>query len=118
MAHRAIFRVKLQRGRCTGKQFNDTFGGRYGSRNILELRAERGWRVVNDSPLALLTVLPPPGAADARTVVARVLRSGSAWVSLAHFEEQDVIRICVTHGETSDADLTLLLQALESSAVP
>jgi len=45
-------------------------------------------------------------------VVDRVLKSGRAWVSLARFEERDVIRICVTHGETSDEDLSILLQAL------
>jgi hypothetical protein len=33
-------------------------------------------------------------------------------VSLARFEEQDVIRICVTHGETSAEDLAMLVQAL------
>ena len=65
----------------------------------------RGWLVVNDSPLALLNVMPPAAVGDPRSVVARVLKSGRAWVSLARFEEQDVIRICVTHGETSAEDL-------------
>jgi aromatic-L-amino-acid decarboxylase len=71
-----------------------------------------GWVVVNDSPLALITVTPPPALGDARSVVQRVLKSGRAWVSVARFEEQDVIRICVTHGETSDADLAILIEAL------
>jgi hypothetical protein len=47
-----------------------------------------------------------------RSVVQRVLKSGRAWVSVARFEEQDVIRICVTHGETSDADVAILIEAL------
>jgi len=47
-------------------------------------------------------------------VVGRVLASGRAWVSLARFEERDVIRICVTHGETSAADLAILIAALDS----
>jgi glutamate/tyrosine decarboxylase-like PLP-dependent enzyme len=72
----------------------------------------RGWTVVNDSPLALLTVVPPPALGEPRAVVERVLRSGRAWVSLARFEEQDVIRICVTHGETSDADVAILIDTL------
>jgi len=76
----------------------------------------RGWSVVNDSPLALLNVVPPPALGDPRTVVARVLRSGRAWVSLARFEEQDVIRICVTHGETSAADLAILIETLHPSS--
>ena len=50
-----------------------------------------------------------------RTVVERVLASGRAWVSLARFEERDVVRICVTHGETSDEDLSILLDALTRS---
>ena len=79
------------------------------------IRAEleqRGWTVVNDSPLALLNVVPPAALGDPRSVVARVLKSGRAWVSLARFEERDVIRICVTHGETSAEDLRVLVQAL------
>jgi hypothetical protein len=35
-------------------------------------------------------------------------------VSLARFEDQDVIRICVTHGETSDADVSILIDTLHS----
>jgi glutamate/tyrosine decarboxylase-like PLP-dependent enzyme len=79
------------------------------------IRAElerRGWSVVNDSSLALLNVVPPAALGEPRSVVARVLKSGRAWVSLARFEEQDVVRICVTHGETSVEDLAILLQAL------
>jgi hypothetical protein len=34
-------------------------------------------------------------------------------VSAARFEERDVIRICVTHGETSDADLAILVETLD-----
>lgn len=72
----------------------------------------RGWAVLNDSPLAVLNVVPPPGGGEVRAIVDRVLESGSAWVSLARFEERDVVRICVTHGETSERDLSILLQAL------
>jgi glutamate/tyrosine decarboxylase-like PLP-dependent enzyme len=76
----------------------------------------RGWSVVNDSQLAVLSVVPPPALGNPRAVVARVLRSGRAWVSLARFEERDVIRICVTHGETSDGDLSILIDALQAPA--
>jgi aromatic-L-amino-acid/L-tryptophan decarboxylase len=85
---------------------------------IREALERRGWTVLNDSPLALLTVVPPAALGDPRTVVARVLKSGRAWVSLARFEEQDVIRICVTHGETSDADLAILVDALNATPPP
>lgn len=73
---------------------------------------KRGWSVVNDSPLAVLNVVPPAALGDPRSAVARVLQSGRAWVSLARFEEQDVVRICVTHGETSAEDLAILVQTL------
>jgi glutamate/tyrosine decarboxylase-like PLP-dependent enzyme len=76
----------------------------------------RGWSIVNDSPLAVLSAVPPPAMGEPRSVVARVLNSGRAWVSLARFEERDVIRICVTHGETSPADLATLIDALEAAA--
>jgi len=79
-------------------------------RNQLE---RRGWSIVNDSPFALLNVVPPASLGDPKTVVARVLASGRAWVSAARFEERDVIRICVTHGETSDADLAILVETLD-----
>jgi glutamate/tyrosine decarboxylase-like PLP-dependent enzyme len=73
----------------------------------------RGWSIVNDSPFALLNVVPPATIGEPRAVVARVLASGRAWVALARFEERDVIRICVTHGETSDADLAILVETLD-----
>ncbi len=76
----------------------------------------RGWSVVNDSPLAVLAVVPPPGRKTPATIVKRVVESGQAWVSLARFEEHDVIRICVTHGETSSADLAILIEALSAAA--
>jgi hypothetical protein len=73
----------------------------------------RGWSIVNDSPLAVLTAVPPPALGTPAAIVARVLKSGRAWVSLARFEERDVVRICVTHGETSSEDISILLEALQ-----
>jgi len=72
----------------------------------------RGWSIINDSPLAVLAAVPPPALGTVRTIVERVLQSGRAWVSLARFEERDVVRICVTHGETSEEDLSVLIEAL------
>ena len=86
------------------------------SAQIRDALERRGWRVVNDSPLALLNVLPPAALGEPRPIVERVLKSGRAWVSLARFEERDVIRICVTHGETSDADIAILVEALHPSS--
>jgi len=82
---------------------------------IAEIRTRliaSGWSIVNDSPLAVLSAVPPRARGDPAAIVDRVLKSGRAWVSLAKFEERDVIRICVTNGETSDEDLSILTEAL------
>jgi len=74
----------------------------------------RGWSILNDSPFALLNVVPPARLGEPKAVVARVVASGRAWVALARFEEREVIRICVTHGETSDEDLAILVETLHA----
>jgi len=79
---------------------------------LRELLAERGWRIANDSSLALLCVEPPPDAADARTLASRVLASGRAWIAVAKYEGRDVIRICLTHGEATMDDIRELTDAL------
>jgi glutamate/tyrosine decarboxylase-like PLP-dependent enzyme len=76
---------------------------------------ERGWRVANDSSLAVLCVEPPPGAAEARTIAARVLASGRAWVAVAKYEGRDVIRMCLTHGEATADDIHDLVDALSAA---
>ena len=83
---------------------------------IADALTSLGWTVVNDSPLAVVAVVPPAGAKTPAQIVERVLKSGRAWVSLAKYEDRDVIRICVTHGETSDEDLSILIQALTAAA--
>jgi glutamate/tyrosine decarboxylase-like PLP-dependent enzyme len=74
----------------------------------------RGWQVANDSQLAVLCVIPPPGYAPIRDIAKRVLASGRAWVAVSKTEGREVIRVCVTHGETSGADVDELVAALES----
>ena len=72
----------------------------------------RGWQVVNSSPMAVLCIMPPPGFGDIRSIVARVLGSGRAWIGVASFEGSDVIRACVTHGETTPEDVFELVHTL------
>jgi glutamate/tyrosine decarboxylase-like PLP-dependent enzyme len=80
---------------------------------LLKHRLESlGWTVVNDSQLAVLCILPPPGSPDPATIVRRVLASGSAWISTAAFESRPVIRACITNGTTTEQDLDILLSAL------
>ncbi len=76
----------------------------------------RGWTVVNHSRMAVLCLAPPPGFADVRSLVQRVVASGEAWISAAHFEGQDVVRVCVTHGQTTEDDLQALAEALHATA--
>jgi glutamate/tyrosine decarboxylase-like PLP-dependent enzyme len=76
---------------------------------------ERGWRIANDSRLAVLCVEPPAGQGDARAIARRVVESGRAWISAATFEGRPVIRACATHGETTSADLAVLVDALQDA---
>jgi glutamate/tyrosine decarboxylase-like PLP-dependent enzyme len=71
-----------------------------------------GWLAINDSGLAVVDLLPPPNLADARTLVRRVVSSGRAWVAVTNFEGRDVVRICVTNGETGEPDIDELVAVL------
>ena len=82
---------------------------------LRERLVERGWRVVNESALAVLCIEPPPGFRDVRSIVSRMLASGRAWVSASVFEGRDVIRACVTHGETTPDDVAALVGALHDA---
>jgi glutamate/tyrosine decarboxylase-like PLP-dependent enzyme len=75
----------------------------------------RGWSIANRSPLAVVCAEPPPGSASPRTIVDRLLASGEAWVSVAEFGGRPVIRACVTHGETTAADVAALVSALDAA---
>jgi glutamate/tyrosine decarboxylase-like PLP-dependent enzyme len=75
----------------------------------------RGWTAVNDSQLAVLCVVPPPGYPEVREIVRRVRASGRVWVAATRFAERDVVRICATHGEIAAADVDELIAALEAT---
>ncbi len=76
----------------------------------------RGWTIANTSSLALLCVEPPAGRDTVPAIAARVLASGRAWVAVAKFEGREVIRICLTHGEATAADVTQLVDVLDARA--
>jgi glutamate/tyrosine decarboxylase-like PLP-dependent enzyme len=76
----------------------------------------RGWTLANgQDALAVACLLPPPGSKPVEDIVAQVLRSGNAWVSVANFENVKVLRACVIHGETSADDITQVVAALEQA---
>jgi glutamate/tyrosine decarboxylase-like PLP-dependent enzyme len=73
----------------------------------------KGWLIANDSPLAVLCIRPLRGSSDARAIVSRVQTAGKVWIAAASFEGDDIIRACVTHGETCPDDIRELVDALE-----
>ena len=81
----------------------------------------QGWSIANQSLLAVLCIEPPSGRGEVRAIVNRVLASGRAWISAATFEGREVIRACVTNGETKQDDIdelgNALHLALEASAI-
>jgi glutamate/tyrosine decarboxylase-like PLP-dependent enzyme len=76
----------------------------------------QGWSIINNSPFAVLCIKPPVGSEDVRAIVARVLASGRGWVAAAVFEGSDVIRACVTNGETTEDDVDELVAVLQDAA--
>jgi glutamate/tyrosine decarboxylase-like PLP-dependent enzyme len=75
-----------------------------------------GWTMVNDSPLAVLCFRPPQGSGEVKSIVNRVLATGRAWVAAAMFERDNVIRACITHGETAPDDVFAVVGVLRSCA--
>jgi glutamate/tyrosine decarboxylase-like PLP-dependent enzyme len=71
-----------------------------------------GWKIANDSPLAVLNAIPPANLGEVRTLVRRVVASGRAWVAPTLFEGREVVRICATNGETNMQDVEALIAAL------
>jgi hypothetical protein len=75
----------------------------------------RGWTILNDSPVAVLCIQPPPRFGDARSIVEKILSAGRVWVAAATFEGREIIRACVTHGETTPDDITELVNSLHAA---
>ncbi|HUN58764.1 MAG TPA: pyridoxal-dependent decarboxylase [Candidatus Binataceae bacterium] len=75
----------------------------------------RKWLIANQSALAVLCIEPPNREHAVKTIVRRVLASGRAWIASAAYEGRDVIRACITSGETTEKDIDELVGALESA---
>ncbi len=74
--------------------------------------------MANEPGLAVACLVPPPGSAPVCAIVQRVLKTGAAWVSAARLEGKDVIRCCVTHGETAPSDIAAVMDLLEDARQP
>jgi glutamate/tyrosine decarboxylase-like PLP-dependent enzyme len=77
---------------------------------------ERGWRIVNDSPLPLVCFTHPAiraGRVSAGDVVARMLASEGVWLSKVRCRNEDVLRACICSYRTQTSDLEALVEQAE-----
>lgn len=85
---------------------------------IATLKAElaaRGWTIANSSEMAVLCVIPPAGFLPAAEIARAVVASREGWVASTRFQGRDVVRICVTNGETSPSDMHALADLLHAT---
>jgi glutamate/tyrosine decarboxylase-like PLP-dependent enzyme len=73
---------------------------------------ENDWVLVNDSQMAVACLVPPARCLTVDEIVARVVESGDSWVSATKFEGQSVVRVCLTNGCTTAADIHCLANQL------
>ncbi len=76
---------------------------------------ENGWRLLNDSPLAVLCFIDDEGQAEPVRTAADVVNSGRAWLSSAKFEGQSVLRACITSHFTREEHIDILVDELNRS---
>ena len=74
----------------------------------------QGWSAANESPMGVLCVDAPPGFPSASAIARGVVASGDAWISSTRFQGRDVVRMCVTNGQTSSADVAALTRSLQA----
>ena len=76
-----------------------------------------GWRLVNDSPLAVVCFTHPEiehGRTSAKEVVDHVVRRGRAWISEVHLSGSIVaLRACITSHRARTVDIEILVEELE-----
>ena len=77
--------------------------------------AESGWRVVNDSPLAVVCFVDGREQADPETTVNDVARAGRTWLSAALFEGRSVLRACLVSHFTGEEHIAVLVDELNRS---
>ena len=71
-----------------------------------------GWTQANASEMAVVCVVPPEGNDAVEAIVDRIQENGTSWVSKAIFEEEPVLRMCVTNGRTTERDIDELVSNL------
>ena len=79
------------------------------------LLVEHDWRVVNDSPLAVVCFADARGVSDAAQVADDVVGDGRTWISAVKFEGRAVLRACITSHFTREEHLRTLVHALDQA---
>jgi glutamate/tyrosine decarboxylase-like PLP-dependent enzyme len=84
--------------------------------------ASSGWRLVNDSPLAIVCFTHPElesGRTTASDVVNRVVGGGRAWISEVRLSGPVIaLRACITSHRTRPVDIDILVDELERAIRP
>lgn len=77
----------------------------------------KGWALRNQSRMAVACLVPPKCSVSIQELVKRVVSAGSSWVSVTRFEGQEVIRVCATNGNLSEADVDQLVTDLIQNSI-
>ncbi len=72
----------------------------------------KSWSHANDSPMAVVCLVPPGGSSEVDRYVQAAQNDGRFWVSKARFEGQEVLRACVTNGRTDERTIDSLSEFL------
>jgi hypothetical protein len=79
---------------------------------LADMLVSIGWKQLNQSPMAVLCLVPPGDSHDLPALASSIVKSGIAWISVAEFEGRSVIRACITSGETTHDDIAILAARL------
>ena len=74
-----------------------------------------GWTIVNDTALPLVCFTAVGGGAVDEAILARVVASGSTWISTVRLRGETALRACVTSFETAGRDVDALLSDLDDA---
>src|ERR687892_160431 len=79
---------------------------------------ERGWEVVNRTPLPVVCFVPagPADSAELARIAAAVEASGDAWISVARLDGRPALRACIISHRTTEADVDALCDSLERAS--
>lgn len=78
---------------------------------------ESGWVVANRGALGVLCVVPAFPHRPIQGITDAIVESGEAWITTTNFEGRDVVRICVTNGQTDQGDIATLIELLKYYSV-